>query len=182
MSIGIVILNGAPRAGKSSIAREMQASLPGIWMNLGVDAVRSMTPEAHQPGMGLRPGAHASNIQALLPACYEALYGSVVAYRRAGFKVVVDVCHYDQAILESCLQQLGDLPRLFVGVRCPVEIIMARRAATGWEVAFGPEGSVPEPVALWQDQVHGCWAYDFEVDTSLMSVEECVEAIRARLG
>jgi chloramphenicol 3-O phosphotransferase len=51
----IVILNGTPRAGKSSIAAAIQESFPGVWMNLGVDAFKAMTPDRYQPGIGLRP-------------------------------------------------------------------------------------------------------------------------------
>jgi len=32
----IVILNGTPRAGKSSIATAIQETFDGLWMNLGV--------------------------------------------------------------------------------------------------------------------------------------------------
>ena len=33
----IVILNGAPRSGKSSIVTAIQESFPGVWINLGVE-------------------------------------------------------------------------------------------------------------------------------------------------
>ncbi len=33
----IVILNGAPRSGKSSIVNAIQETFEGLWMNLGVD-------------------------------------------------------------------------------------------------------------------------------------------------
>jgi len=46
----IVILNGAPRAGKSSIVTEIQETFDGAWMNLGVDVARAMTPPRCQPG------------------------------------------------------------------------------------------------------------------------------------
>jgi chloramphenicol 3-O phosphotransferase len=36
----IVILNGTPRSGKSSIAAVIQATFDGLWMNLGVDGLR----------------------------------------------------------------------------------------------------------------------------------------------
>lgn len=32
----IVILNGAPRAGKSSLVRAVQHQVPGVWLNPGV--------------------------------------------------------------------------------------------------------------------------------------------------
>jgi chloramphenicol 3-O phosphotransferase len=51
----IVILNGPPRSGKSSVAAGIQRIFDGIWMNLGVDGFRRMTPEWFQPGSGSDP-------------------------------------------------------------------------------------------------------------------------------
>src|SRR2546430_14564032 len=67
----IVILNGAPRSGKSSIVNAIQDSFDGPWMNLGVDVfVRHVTPRRYRPGMGLRPGEEGHAIAPLLPALY----------------------------------------------------------------------------------------------------------------
>ena len=55
----IVILTRAPRSGKSSIAAVIQNTFAGVWMNLGVDRFKQMTPERYQPGIGLRPGGNA---------------------------------------------------------------------------------------------------------------------------
>lgn len=52
----IIVLNGSPRAGKSSIARQVQESFDGVWMNVGLEHFKAMTPERLQPGIGLRPG------------------------------------------------------------------------------------------------------------------------------
>jgi chloramphenicol 3-O phosphotransferase len=51
----IVILNGAPRSGKSSIVAAIQETFDGPWINLGVDIARQMTPASLQPGIGFRP-------------------------------------------------------------------------------------------------------------------------------
>src|SRR5215469_2121666 len=41
----VVVLNGAPRSGKSSIAAVIQETFDGPWMNLGVDVFsRHVTP------------------------------------------------------------------------------------------------------------------------------------------
>ena len=53
----IIILNGTPRSGKSRLAAAIQASFPGVWMNLGVDHFMAMTPAHLKPGMGLRAEA-----------------------------------------------------------------------------------------------------------------------------
>ncbi len=53
----VVVLNGAPRSGKSSIAAVIQAAFEGPWLNLGVDVFsQHVTPPRYRPGMGTAPG------------------------------------------------------------------------------------------------------------------------------
>jgi chloramphenicol 3-O phosphotransferase len=153
-------------------------------MNLGVDRFKAMTPEQYQPGIGLRPGGERPDLEPLVVRLYRAMYESIAAHSRVGVNVVVDVGHHDAysvplGILPSCASLLNGLPVLFVGVRCPLEVVMARRRATwGTDPA---DGSVPAPVQLWQRAVHEPGIYDLEVDTSMLSPEECADAIRRRL-
>src|SRR2546423_3170902 len=99
----ILILNGAPRSGKSSIVAVIQDTFDGPWMNLGVDVfVRAVTPKRYRPGMGLRPGEDDHEVAPLVPSLYAALYDSVAAHSRAGLNVVVDVGHHDAKILAEC--------------------------------------------------------------------------------
>ena len=125
----IVILNGAPRSGKSSIAAAIQKTFPGVWVNIGVDVARAMTPLALQPGIGLRPGEPHHPVAAAVPALYAALWESVAAHARLGLNVVVDVGLYQVAIAADAARRLAELPVLFVGVRCDVATIMERRRA-----------------------------------------------------
>ena len=81
----IVVLNGAPRSGKSTIARAIQDAGDGMWLNLGVDAFcEYVTPARLMPGIGLRPGGERPDLEAHLPALFDALYGSVVALSLLG--------------------------------------------------------------------------------------------------
>ena len=64
----------------------------------------------------------------------------------------------------------------FVGIRCPLEVIMERRLA-----AWTADGSLPKLVSLWQQSVHVPGVYDLEVDASVLSSEECADLIRKRL-
>lgn len=49
----VVILNGTPRSGKSSIAAVIQETFDGPWMSLGADtAILAMTPPRYRPGIG----------------------------------------------------------------------------------------------------------------------------------
>ncbi|MEP7455934.1 chloramphenicol phosphotransferase [Phyllobacterium sp. SB3] len=188
----IIILNGAPRSGKSSIVKVIQESFHGIWMNLGVDNYSSITPEALRPGIGLRPGGERQDIEPIIPVMYAALYESIAAHSRLGLNVVADFGHHDayarpRHILSDCAKRLCGLPVLFVGVHCPIEIIMERRNAghSGREglYAMGSANEViPEPVARWQKEVHRSVIYDLEIDTSLASPAECAERIKQALA
>ena len=188
----IIILNGAPRSGKSSIVAAIQETFDGPWMNLGVDVyVRHVTPPRYRPGIGLRPGGEWPDCEALVQRFYAALYDSIAAHSRLGLNVVVDVGHHDahanpSDILAECARRLAGLPVLFVGVRCPIEVIMERRDAgqvgrEGQYLLSAVDGSVPDAVHLWQREVHRPGIYDLEVDASLLSPEACAAVIRRRL-
>jgi chloramphenicol 3-O phosphotransferase len=179
----VVILNGAPRSGKSSIVAAIQEAFDGIWINLGVDQARAMTPPQLQPGVGLRPGEETHRAAPSVPLLYAALYDSVAAHSKLGLNVAVDVGHHDASILADAARRLEGLPVLFVGVHCPLEVIMERRRASepGMYATAEEHEPVPPPVLRWQREVHGGWAYDLEVDTSRQSPAECAAAIRERL-
>ncbi|HIG42321.1 MAG TPA: chloramphenicol phosphotransferase [Gammaproteobacteria bacterium] len=182
----IIILNGVPRSGKSSIVAVIQETFDGPWMNLGVDNFKEhITPKRYSPAIGLRPGGERPDLEPLIALLYAAMYESIAAHSRLGLNVVVDVGHHDaystpQGILADSARRLNGLPVLLVGVRCPIEVIMERRRNTR-----GASGSVDDPknrpIRLWQHEVHIPGIYDLEVDTSLLSPEECAEVIRRRL-
>lgn len=177
----IVILNGTPRSGKSSIVVAIQNAFDGIWMNLGVDVfARQVTPARYQPGIGLRPGGERPDLEPFLVASFNAMYSSIAAHSRVGLNVLVDVGHHDSSstprfILASCIKHLEGLPVLFVGVRCPLEVIMERRRASleRHYLVGSSDEPTPEPVSRWHYEVHKPGIYDLEVDTSLLSPEEC---------
>jgi chloramphenicol 3-O phosphotransferase len=184
MPIGqIVILNGAPRSGKSSIARVVQATFPGVWLNLGVDAMATMTPEKYGPGIGLRPGGERPDLEPIAFALYAALYEAIGAIARTGINVVTDVGHHESysrptQILHDCARRLAGLPVLFVRVNAPLETIMARRAGSEASYVRGSVGDpVPAPIGRWQDSVHAHRIYDLTLDTSELTPAECAEII-----
>lgn len=182
----IVILNGAPRSGKSSIATAIQDTFEGVWLNLGVDHVMAMTPARYQPGLGLRPGGERPDLEPLIVLLYRALYAAIAAHSRLGLNVVVDVGHHDayavpRGILPACARQLQGLPVLFVGVRCPLPVILERRRAT-WGAGSLDDATVRRAVRLWQHTVHVPGIYDLELDTAALSPGECAARIRQRLA
>ncbi|MGE3913943.1 MAG: chloramphenicol phosphotransferase CPT family protein [Chloroflexota bacterium] len=186
----VIILNGVPRSGKSSIAAAIQQTFEGVWMNLGVDRYMQMTPAQYQPGIGLRPGGERPDLELMIVTMYRALYASIAAHSRLGLNVVADIGHHDaysepRGILPRAARQLAGLPVLLAGVRCPLEVVMERRRAT-WgdklsDDGLSDDGAIPPPVRRWQDAVHTPGIYDLEVDTSIHTPEACAELITCRL-
>jgi chloramphenicol 3-O phosphotransferase len=182
----IVILNGTPRAGKTSIAHALQRCMPGPWLCLGLEVFKSATPPKFQPGIGLRPGGERPDLEPLIEQLYLAMYESIAAHSRRGINVVAETTHHDHYsrpmhLLPRCARILGDLPVLVVGVRCPLDVVMQRRQAT-WGSGYEDDGSVPEPIMRWQRAVHVPGVYDMEVDTSLLSPEGAANLIRERVA
>ena len=157
-------------------------------MNLGVDAFARMTPARWMPGIGLRPGGERPDLEPVVQELYAALYDSIAAIARQGLNVVADVGHHDAyskplGILPACARWLDGVPVLFVGVRCPIDVILARRAASADHyVKASPGDPIPAPVQLWQDAVHAHGLYDLDVDTSEQSPQDCAQAISAALA
>lgn len=183
----IVILNGTPRAGKSSIAAAMQEGLPGNWINLGVDAQNRSLPAALMPGIGLRPGGERPDLETVIPALYFALYDTIAAHARLGFDVVADFGHHDSysqplGILPACARRMRGLDVLLVGVRCPIDEIMRRRNADPQSRFYVGGDGVPAPVQRWQDAVHVPGIYDLEVDTGALTPDACVPLIADALN
>jgi chloramphenicol 3-O phosphotransferase len=186
----IVVLNGAPRSGKSSIVRAVQESFDGVWLNIGVDvSILGMTPERFRPGIGLRPGGERPDLEPLIPVLFAGIYESIAAHSRLGMNVIAEFGHHDGytrplGILRECAARLAGLPVLFVGVRCPVAVVMQRLRAgepgRTYLESSAAEG-IPAPVRRYSEAVHIPGIYDLEVDTSLLSPLESARLIETRL-
>ena len=162
-------------------------------MNLGADRYIRITPEQYRPGIGLRPAgiekmeekpfALRKKIEPLVPVMYAALYDSIAAHSRQGLNVVTDVGHHDdyaspRGILFDCARRMEGLPVLFVGVRCPVDIVWERRRNTWLKEQKIPDGTPPPyRVHRWNREVHNPGIHDLEVDTAIMNPEECGQVI-----
>lgn len=185
----VVILNGAPRSGKTSIARALAAADDERdWTNLGVETSRADTPAALQPGIGLRPGGERPDVEDALPGLLATLVDEVAGRSRAGHAVVVDLGLHEGhsrplGLWIVVADGLAGLPTWVVGVRCPLDEIVRRRqeSGVGYE-ALGADGTVSPAVLRWQEAVHRPGRYDLEVDTSVLAPEEAAARILALIG
>lgn len=178
----IIILNGPPRSGKSTIAAKIQEEFDGLWINFGVDHMMKMIPNRYQPSIGLRPGGERPDLESHIEKLYLGMYNAIASFSKRGINVVVDVGHHNYystslKILPQCAKIVADLPVLLIGVRCNLEEIMQRRIQTG-KMGFDENGNIPKPILRWQQYVHEPGIYDLELDTLKLSPIECVDYIK----
>lgn len=184
----IVILNGAPRSGKSSIADAVRRTVPGTWMKLGVDGHSgSVIPPELRPGIGLRPGGERPDLEPVVERLYRALYGAIAAHAREGFDCIVDLGHHDdyaaiKGLLPRCARLLEDFSVLFVGVSALLDTILARRAESDAEYLKAGTGEIPAPILRWQSAVHAHDIYDLTLDTGTLTPEDCARKIADTLA
>ena len=183
----VVILNGAPRSGKTSICRALQERGPAAWVNLGVDSSGRSLPESLRPGIGLRPGGERPDLEDAVVRLYEALFESVAAHARLGLSVVVDVGLHDSyskalGVPMRCARRLEGLPVLLVGVRCPLDVVWERRGAAWGQDRVSADPGLRAAVERWQAAVHAIGPYDVELDTSTLTPAHCADVVATRLA
>lgn len=178
----IVVLNGPPRAGKSSIVAALQAK--GPWINFGVDVYNKAMPAQLLPGIGLRPGGERPDLEPWLPRLYGALYESLAAHSRQGLDVVADLGHHDfysrpLHLLPECARRLAGLPAILVGVTAPIETLTERRRSNAQGGFYAVDEAI---VRRWQEAVHDLGIYDLMLNTGASTPEQCVEAIHVAIS
>ncbi len=176
MAIRVILLNGGSSAGKSTLARALQALLPDSWLSLGVDNLIQAAPPSMEnapEGLTIAPGG----IITVGPAyrmLETAWAAGVAAIARAGTGVIVDEVLVDSADGQRRWQAaLGELAVLWVAVRCEA-VEAARRERARGDRTVGM-------AVLQADSVHEGVRYDLEVDTTTSTAAECALRIREAL-
>ena len=183
----VLLLNGAPCSGKSSTARAIQTISERPTVNLGVDIAMASTPASLLPGIGLRPGGERPDLETFVGVSYRALFDSIAAHARHGIDVVSDLGIHDcysepLGIWGEAARRLAGLPAYAIGVRCPLDVILARRAAHPERYETSTGDQVSAAVRRWEEAVHDPGWYDFEIDTSKSGPDSCATAILASVS
>jgi len=159
----IVVLNGASSAGKSCLAQALQATLPGAYLHVQLDAFRAMEPPEYFSG--LQPGVRTIRVAALC----RAMNAAIAEYARHGQNVLLDHVLPPEG-WQYLAQDLAGYRLLTVGVRCSPEVLEARERS---------RGDRRPGLALSQaHRVHADRDYDFEVDTTHCTAVECAAQVR----
>jgi len=170
----IIILNGTSSSGKTSIVKALQATLDQPFLDAGIDRLIWMLPKRYLDRplwdeiLGLADKAGSLGHQLM-----SGMHHAIAALSQRGNNVVADHVLVEPQWLQECIHLFCDLPALFVGVRCPLEVLEQRERAR-------KDRTLGQARAQF-DLVHAHGIYDLEVDTSVSSPEECAEQIKQRL-
>ncbi|MFF4040194.1 AAA family ATPase [Streptomyces sp. NPDC001816] len=157
----VILLNGTSSSGKSSIARALLDLLDGTWFHMPVDAFHSMRCD--------KPMAD-EDLQAEIDRTAKGFHRAVAGMAAAGNNVVVDHPLSRRWRLLDLLDLLVPEDTVLIGVHCPLPELERRERERGDRQAG--------LAAMQYDQVHAHGVHDLDVDTSLLSPEECALRIR----
>lgn len=176
MSTQVIVLNGGSSSGKSRIARSLQTVLPGAWLSLSIDTLVDAMPArltTGGDGIGFADDGGV-DVGPEFMLLQDAWITGLVAMARAGAHIVVDDVFLGGAgSQQRWVDALGEVPTLWVGVRCDPAVAEGREAARGDRVAG--------MAAKQADVVHQGVTYDLEVDTTHTESMDCARTIAAHL-
>jgi chloramphenicol 3-O phosphotransferase len=177
----VIVLNGTSSAGKSTLTRALQSRLEGPWLGIGIDTVVFALPTTYlnPPGWAevfryvpAEPGSDAPfRIETgdLGHRLVEGMHRMVASLADAGLSVIVDHVLLEPEWLPDLASRLAGHEVLFVGVRCPLDVVVAREA--------GRRDRTIGQAAAQFEVVHRAAGYDLEVDTSVLSADAAAERI-----
>jgi len=177
MSHRVIVLNGISSAGKTTLAQALQNLLPDTWLTFGVDTLISAMPlrlDGAPEGLLIHPGGAVTTGPAWRAMEDDWRLG-IGAMARAGVRIILDeVLFRGGADQRSWNDAFGDIGVLWVGVRIDPALAAERELARGDRVI----GLAEKQASI----VHAGMAYDLEVDTGLLSPDECACRIAERVA
>ena len=158
----IFVLNGTSSSGKTSLARALQGRRATPTQHLQLDAFRCMEPNGYWDAWDQQdPQLVALKHAALCRAMHAAL----TEYVRHGVDVIFDTVLWHREDWRYLLEDLDTLPVYLVGVNCGLAELTRREQARG-----------DREIGLAAGQfkaMHTGKVYDFQVDTTTASAEQC---------
>ena len=103
----------------------------------------------------------------------QCMHRTVADLARAGNNVVVEHAFLEGHWAMDCANTLIGLPVLWVGLRTPLPVLEAREIERGFRVIGQARGH--------HELIHDGVEYALELDTSLLSPQECAERILAAI-
>lgn len=159
----IIFLHGASSSGKSTLARGLQARLGEPFWHISIDHLRDA---------GVLPmdrfKSREFDWRAARAPFFDGFHRSLAGYAAAGNNLVVEHILDTEGWLEQLVALFRPFDVFFVGVHCPLPLLIARETVRGDR----PVGSAKQDFRT----IHLGKSYDFEVHSD-RDAEDNVDAI-----
>lgn len=175
--MGIIFLNGCTSAGKTSIARALQARAGRPWLHFGIDDGFRLLPARwhdHPDGFFFdrdRRGLVRLNYGDIGRRTLGAYRRAAVAMTNAGVDLIVDEVVLEAAFADDWADLLRSADVFAVAVHCALPELERREVARGDRCLGQARGQF--------DIVHQLLEYDFTVDTTSATPEDAAGTIEA---
>jgi chloramphenicol 3-O phosphotransferase len=161
----VVLLNGPPSCGKTTLARALQTELVEAVFHRSLDDFRA----------GYREADWLTDDGSLFERVMVGYLGALKAMANAGNDVVAEAV-VTPSRLNLYLESFAGVSVVFVAVRCPIDVARAREAQRTDRV----RGPIDLPADAYE-AVYSHGAYDIEVDTSTGSTAAIARELAAQL-
>ena len=161
----VVLLNGPPSSGKTTLALALQAALPDPYFHRSLDDFRA----------GYSTARWTSDDGTLFERVMVGYLGAVRAMAVAGNNIIAEAV-ITPARRRLYIANFDHLAVTLVGVRCPLELAIARERQRTDRLR-GPVELPPDAYAA----IHSHGSYDIDVDTSTGTARELATELAIRL-
>ncbi|WP_193335672.1 chloramphenicol phosphotransferase CPT family protein [Devosia beringensis] len=162
----IIFVHGASSSGKSTIARGIQARIELPFWHISIDHLRDA---------GVLPTARFKSGEfdwkAARKPFFDGFHQSLAAYAGAGNNLVLEHILDTPGWLDELVALFSRFDVFFVGVHCPLPLLIEREQARGDR----PIGSAEQDFRT----IHAGKSYDFEVQTDADADENVARVIAA---
>lgn len=192
----VIFLNGASNSGKTTIAKELQDLLVEPYLHIGVDTFINMVPSRYigtsdtaKQGFYWQVGRDTTGVESgkICAGSYgkRVITGmgyACLALLAKGLNIIMDEVCYGKPQVDFYKNLFRDYPAIYVGVHCPLEVILKRERA-GNLVSRTEATKLPRLSTAAQELavVHQGVTYDLNVNTAVMTSLECAEEIEKML-
>ena len=182
----IIVINGTSSSGKTTLVRAVQAAMPDLWLEMGIDRFAYALPGRvnGQPSWPLlfayvRPdgrsdGPFTIETTALGQRFIAGMHATAAALAESGLNVIVDHVILEPGWVAEMRRLWASFDVLFVGVRCPLDVVLERERDR-------EDRTIGQAEAQF-DVVHRWTTYDVEVDTSILTPADATSRIVDALG
>ena len=122
----IILINGASSSGKSTLARQLQQTLPSPFWHFSFDHLRDSNA---LPMARVRSGEF--DWSAMRPAVFDGFHRCLPVLAEAGNNLIVDHIIENEMWMSDLVKLLTGLDVFFVGVHCPLPELERRERERG---------------------------------------------------